>query len=118
MFSYAISVHSALRMRGSEGGSYTKSDGTTGLWLTREGNLYQSSSLNHILRQECDIAGISTENRSLSWYSLRHSVGTYMTREEGLAAAQDQLRHRSEQTTMRYDQAPAEAHRDVLNRVG
>lgn len=54
----------------------------TALWLTREGNPYQSSSLNYILRQVCDIAGISTEHRSLSWYSIRHSVGTYMNREE------------------------------------
>ncbi|QSG08544.1 XerD/XerC family integrase [Halapricum desulfuricans] len=38
-----------------------------------------------------------------------------MAREEGLAAAQAQLRHKSEQTTMRYDQAPVEDRRDALN---
>ena len=37
----------------------------------------------------------------MSWYTIRHSVGTYMTREEDLAAAQAQLRHTSEQTTMK-----------------
>jgi integrase len=54
----------------------------------------------------------------MSWYSLRHSTGTYMTREEDLAAAQAQLRHRSPQTTMQYDQAPVEDRQDALDRMG
>jgi len=32
-----------------------------------------------------------------------------------LAAAQAQLRHRSESTTMRYDQAPVEDRKDMLD---
>jgi len=44
----------------------------------------------------------------------RHSTATYMAREEDLAAAQAQLRHKSPQTTMRYDQAPVEDRRDAL----
>lgn len=41
-----------------------------------------------------------------------------MTREEGLAATQAQLRYNSAQTTMRYDQAPVEDRQDALDRMG
>lgn len=94
---------------------YTDSDA---LWLTRHGNPYSSSSLKYILTRLCEDADIRTENRQLSWYSIRHSVGTYMTREEGLAAAQAQLRHKSSQTTMKYDQAPPEDRRNALDKMG
>lgn len=68
----------------------SKYDDTDKLWLTRFGNPYGSSSLRNIIRRLCDEAGISYENRQMSWYSIRHSTGTYMTREEDLAAAQAQ----------------------------
>ena len=93
-------------------------DNTDALWLTREGNPYQSATLRHVMNRLCEIADISMENRSLTWYAIRHSVGTYMTREEGLAAAQAQLRHKSEQTTMKYDQTPVEDRRSALERMG
>ena len=54
----------------------------------------------------------------MSWYTIRHSVGTHMTREEDLAAAQAQLRHQSPETTMKYDQTPVEDRRDALDRMG
>jgi len=94
-----------------------KYDDSDYLWLTSQGNPYGSSALNYLLGKLCDEAGIETENRDISWYSIRHSTGTYMAREEGLAAAQSQLRHRSEQTTMRYDQTPPEDRRDALDRM-
>lgn len=97
--------------------NYAKYDGTKKLWLTREGNPYQSQSLRYVLQRLCEIAGIPTQGRTMSWYSIRHSVGTYMTREEDLAAAQAQLRHLSEQTTMKYDQVPVEDRRDALSRM-
>lgn len=98
--------------------AYQKYDGTDTLWLTREGNPYRSSSLRNLLIRLCNQAGIDTGNRQMSWYSIRHSVGTYMTREEDLAAAQAQLRHKSEQTTMKYDNTPVEDRRDALDRMG
>jgi len=101
----------------SERKQYDKYAGSDALWLTRDGNPYQSHSLNYLLRGVCDEAGISAEDRDLSWYSIRHSVGTYMTREEGLAAAQAQLRHKSPETTLRYDQTPVEDRRDALNNM-
>ena len=57
--------------------------------------------MKYLLHRLCEIADIPVENRQMSWYTIRHSVGTYMTREEDLAAAQAQLRHTSEQTTMK-----------------
>lgn len=97
--------------------AYSKYDDRDELWLTRSGNPYESASLKYLLMRLCDIAGIDTETRQLSWYAIRHSVGTYMAREEDLAAAQAQLRHKSSRTTMRYDQAPVEDRQDALDRM-
>jgi integrase len=97
---------------------YDSYDDTDRVWLTREGNPYTSQSLKYVLERLCDIADIDTTHRSMSWYAIRHSVGTYMTREEGLAAAQSQLRHKSTHTTMKYDQTPVEDRRDALDRMG
>lgn len=71
-----------------------------------------------MLHRLCEVAEIPVENRQTSWSTIRHSVGTYFAREEDLAAAQAQLRHKSPKTTMRYDQAPVEDRRDALNRMG
>jgi integrase len=109
---------SALERWLAERKQYQKYAESDKLWLTRYGNPYESHSLNHVLERVCEIAGISTENRDLSWYSIRHSVGTFMAREEGLAAAQEQLRHKCSETTLRYDHAPTEDRRDALNRMG
>ena len=93
-------------------------DETDALWLTQKGNPFQSASLRKLLHKLCDVAEISTENRQMSWYTIRHSTGTYMAREEGLAAAQTQLRHKSPETTMKYDQAPIEDRKSALDRMG
>lgn len=98
--------------------NYDMYEGTDALWLTRQGNPYSSPSLKYVLERLCESAGIPTDGRKMSWYSIRHSVGTYMTREEDLAAAQAQLRHKSETTTMKYDQTPPEDRKDALDRMG
>jgi integrase len=74
--------------------------------------------LRYLIQQLFDVAEIPQENRQVSWYMIRHSVGTYMAREEGLEAARQQLRHRSTETTMRYDQAPEKDRREALDRMG
>jgi site-specific recombinase XerD len=94
---------------------YEKYDDTDRLWLTRHSNPYSSSSLRYLIDNLCEIAEI---DRDISWYAIRHSTGTYMAREEDLAAAQSQLRHKSKETTMKYDQAPVEDRRDALDRMG
>jgi site-specific recombinase XerD len=102
----------------SERERYDQYADTDTIWLTRQENPYGSQSLRYVLHQLCDIADIETENRQMSWYAIRHSVGTYMTREEDLAAAQTQLRHKSPETTMIYDQTPVEDRQDALDRMG
>jgi len=98
--------------------AYAMYDDVDTLWLTREANPYGSHSLRYVLNRLCEIAGIDTEHRSMTWYSVRHSVGTYMTRERDLAAAKAQLRHQSPKTTMRYDQVPVEDRKDALEKMG
>lgn len=97
---------------------YDLYDETDALWLTRFGNPYNRSSLRRVLLKLFEIAGIPSENRQVSWYTIRHSVGTYLTQEADLAATQTQLRHKSPETTMRYDQTPVEDRRDALDRMG
>lgn len=98
--------------------NYPKYDGTDTLWLTRRENPYQSESLNYILKRLCEEANIDTANRSLSWYSIRHSTGTYLTHFEDLGATKAQLRHKSERTSIKYDNAPLEERRDALDKMG
>lgn len=93
-------------------------DETDALWLTRRGNPYQSRQLGRLIRTLCDDAGIDYANRSMNWYSIRHSVGTFMTREEDLAATQEQLRHKRPETTMKYDGTPLDSRQDALDRMG
>jgi site-specific recombinase XerD len=97
---------------------YSRYQDSDRIWLTRESNPYTTQSLNHIMKRLCELAEIDRANRKVTWYSIRHSTGTYMTREEGLGAAQQQLRHRSEQTTMKYDQAPVEDRQNALDKIG
>jgi len=108
----------ALKKWLEEREAYPQYDDTDAVWLTRKGNPYHVSSLRYLLHKLCDIADIDHEHRQMSWYAIRHSVGTYMTREEDLAAAQAQLRHKSPETTMKYDQTPVEDRRDALERMG
>ena len=96
---------------------YDRYAGSDRLWLTREANPYTTQSLNHVMKRLCEIAGIDRTHRKVTWYSIRHSTGTYMAREEGLGAAQQQLRHKSERTTMKYDQAPVEDRQDALDKI-
>jgi integrase len=97
---------------------HEKYDDSDKIWLTRQANPYQTQSLRYVINRLCEIAGIDTENRKISWYAIRHSVGTYMTHIEDLGAAQAQLRHKSEKTTMRYDQAPVEERKNALDKMG
>lgn len=88
------------------------------MWLTNHGNPYGSKSLRGILLTLCEDAGINTTHRSISWYSIRHSVGTMMTGERDLAATKKVLRHEDTRTTMKYDQVPDDELRDAMNKMG
>jgi site-specific recombinase XerD len=97
---------------------YPEYDKIDTLWLTQKKQPYQSKNLGRLLEKLCERAEIDTMHRDVSWYSIRHSVGTYMTREEDLAATQEQLRHLRPETTMKYDAAPVGDRRDALDRMG
>ena len=97
---------------------YERYEDREALWLTSHANPHGSKSLRRLLHRLCDRAGIETANRKMSWYTIRHSVGTYMTKERDLAAAKAQLRHKNALTTMKYDQVPVEDRRDALDRMG
>jgi integrase len=93
-------------------------NGMEALWLTRKGNPYGSNELRRLLHDLCDRAGIEYEDRSMSWYTIRHSVGTLMTDQRDLAATKAQLRHKNPKTTMKYDAVPPEARREALDKMG
>nr|WP_246049015.1 site-specific integrase [Natronomonas salsuginis] len=92
-------------------------DDSDRLWLTREGTPYSSRSLARLLRRLCADAGIDTGGRTMTWYSIRHSTGTFLAAERDLKAAKDQLRHQTPVTTMKYDQVPASQRRDALDKM-
>lgn len=98
--------------------TYDRYEGRDELWLTTESNPSGSAALRRLLHDLCDIAGIDYENRQMSWYTIRHHVGTYMTRAEDLSAAQTQLRHKTPKTTLKYDQVPIEDRQDALDKLG
>lgn len=87
---------------------------TDAVWLTKYGNAYDRDSLPSVMTRLLSEADIT---RSLSWYSLRHSTGTYLVDEAGYEAARQQLRHKDERTTMRYDSAPLEERRNALDKL-
>ena len=77
-----------LRKWVTERDQHDQYDDTNALWLIKYGNPYRSEALNRLLRNLCEEAAIPVDDREISWYSIRHSVGTYMARDNGLAAAQ------------------------------
>ncbi|MFB6107730.1 MAG: tyrosine-type recombinase/integrase [Haloplanus sp.] len=94
---------------------YGKYDGREELWLTREGNPYCSRTLNYLFDRLCEVAEIDTQHRDLTFYAIRHSTGTFMTREDGLKSAASQLRRRTLPT--KYDQSPPDERRKALERI-
>jgi len=101
-----------------ERSNHPRYETTDKLWRTNHGNRYGSKELGRLLRRLCERAKIDMEGRQMSWYTIRHSVETYMTKERDLAATKAQLRHRSVKTTMQYDQVPVEDRREALDRMG
>lgn len=94
---------------------YERYHGTDRLWLTRHGNPYGTDALRPVMNRLREIAGLDAANRTLTWYAMRHSTGTYMTAEKGRNAAAAQLRHSSPTTTSKYDHGPIEERREALD---
>jgi integrase len=106
----------ALRRWKEERENYAKYDDSNAVWLNRKGNRYNSNTLNYLLNKLCEEAGISQENRNISFYSIRRTVGTYLITEGDLAQAQAQLRHKKPSSTMRYAESPPEERRSTLDK--
>ncbi len=87
------------------------------MWLNQKGNPYTSKTLNYLLDKLLDDAGIDQENRKLTWYSIRHSTGTYVQNESDLATAASVLRHKDLRSTRVYTHPPSEAKRKVLESI-
>lgn len=85
------------------------------LWLTREAKPFSTRTLNYHAKKLYRQAGFDVENRELTFYAIRHSTGTYMTREEDLVAARDQLRRNTLPTE--YDQTPVDERRGALDNM-
>ena len=64
-----------------------------------------------MLRDAADIP----EQRSMTWYSIRHSVGTKMNEDKGPGAVQQQLRQKSYEMAIRYDQSPPGKRRETID---
>jgi site-specific recombinase XerD len=92
-------------------------DGTEAIWLTTKGNPYTSRSLSYLIDQLCEIAGIETTNRQVTWYSIRRGLATGLIDEADLSTAREQLRHKNIETTARYDQSPPERRREALEKL-
>lgn len=90
-------------------------DDTELLWLTREGNAFTSGPLGNRLRSLMEEAGIAIAGRDISWYSLRHSLATYLaTITNNIEEIRRQLRHKCIESTLRYIHPPDESVRDHL----
>ena len=95
-----------------------KYDERNELWLNREGNPYDSGSLNHLIRSLCDEAGIIKESEPIRWYSLRRSMVMHMKSDGSLEEAGDQARHsRLETTQENYPNTLPEKRRSSLNKT-
>lgn len=95
--------------------AYEKYNDDPHIWLTREGNPYQSRSLKYLLTNLAEEAGLDTENREFYWYMIRHSTGTYTNHMVSERAAEAQIR--SGVASEKYDQVPPELRREGLEKM-
>lgn len=107
----------ALRRWKEQRKTRPKYDDTDLLFLTREGNPYSSGPLGRLLRNIMDEAGIDYSDRDISWYSLRHSLGTQLALEGDLKQVQEQLRHNCIESTFKYSHPPDREIRDNLDKI-
>lgn len=92
-------------------------DDSDRIWLTREGEPLSSRTLNYLLDKLIEEAGIDAVNRDLTWYSIRHSTGTYLAQDGDLKSAAQILRHKQIETTSRYNQTPEDELRKKVNNL-
>lgn len=80
-----------------------KYSGRSEIWLNRKGNPYESGTLNDLLNDLMDEAGINQNGRKLVWTSFRHSIGTYVYEEyKDLGIVAERLRQLSTESAAYY----------------
>jgi len=93
-------------------------DDSDNLWLNRQGNPYNSSSLNNLLRNLMEEAGIEATGRKLTWHSIRHSTGMYIyNSQKSLKMVAEVLRHASLEAAARYAHPSPETKRDAIESI-
>lgn len=95
-----------------------KYDDDDRIWLNRKGNPYNSKTLNHLLRNLIDLAGIDAEGRTLTWHSIRHSTGMYIyDQHKDLGLVAEILRHSSLEAARKYSHPTPESKQDVIESI-
>jgi site-specific recombinase XerD len=87
---------------------------TDKIWLTSNDNPYNKNSLRDLMHRLFEKAGIDKEGRQASWYTIRHSTGTYLSEDKGLQHTTAQLRHDSKDTTKAYVHPPVEKRKEGI----
>ena len=91
-------------------------DNSDYMWLNRESNPYNSKTLNDILEGLIEEAQLSVGGRKISWYSFRHTLGTYTYEEfHDLKIVAQTLRQNSTASAARYVHPTDEILRDAAN---
>ena len=108
----------ALRRWTRQRQNQTKYDDSEHIWLNRKGNPYNSGTLNYLLDNLLENAGIAQQNRKLTWYSIRRSLATHIVDKGDLSQAKAQLRHKRLETTIGYVESTTESRRDILAQLG
>ena len=86
------------------------------IWLNRKGNPHNSGTLNDLLNNLLDEAGIQLGGRKIVWTSFRHSKGTYVYDETNdLQAVADVLRQCSRESAAWYIHQTPEMARKLGN---
>jgi integrase len=95
-----------------------KYDDTDKLWLNRNGNPYNSKTLNALLDNLLEEAGINSDGRTLTWHSIRHSTGMYVyDAQNDLGLVAEILRHKSLESARKYAHPTPETKRSVIEDI-
>ena len=86
------------------------------MWLNRQSNPYRSATLNDVLADLLEEADIKVGGRKISWYSFRHTLGTYTYEEyNDLKIVAETLRQTSTESASRYVHPTDEILGDAAN---
>lgn len=96
----------------------TKYDDSSLIWINRKGNPYNSRTLNNLLSNLINEAGINTKGRRLTWHSIRHSTGMYVyDQHKDLELIAEILRHITLEAARKYAHPTPESKQDVIESI-